>query len=123
MAKIFFFRESEGSQTLGVRSQNFGISIFCVTKKMTRFFFGNWKVVNIPRLLTDFFIELFKACPSLICNLFVIPQCNVDQVEDVLIMDRQGYLSYIEDWGYVHNRAFTIEIKYFEECVYVLLKE
>ena len=90
---------------------------------MTRFFFGNWKVVNIPRLLTDFFIELFKACPSLICNLFVIPQCNVDQVEDVLIMDRQGYLSYIEDWGYVHNRAFTIEVKYFEECVYVFLKE
>ena len=80
-------------------------------------------MVNIPRLLTDFFTELFKACPSLICNLFVIPQCNVDQVEDVLIMDRQGYLSYIEDWGYVHNRAFTIEVKYFEECVYVFLKE
>ena len=38
-------------------------------------------------------------------------------------MDRRGNISIVQDWAYVHNRAFTIAVQIIDNDHYVLLKE
>ena len=55
MAKIFFPGIGRKSNIGGKKSKLWNFNFRCNEKNDEIFFFGNWKVVNIPRLLTDFF--------------------------------------------------------------------
>lgn len=62
----------------------------------------------------------FQGLMSAICQNFTI---DANNIQDILIMDREGNISIVQDWAYVHNRAFTIAVHIIDNVYFVLLKE
>ena len=84
--------------------------------------FSGFDVGNLSKFYCKQFIGFFSWKSGHISNV-LSQQIDANNIQDILIMDRRGNISIVQDWAYVHNRAFTIAVQIIDNDHYVLLKE